>query len=101
MNEAVKRMVIAYLNCENVEYRSTGNSPWTKIRSLTLFEDPSLAFRIPPKTMTLNGLEVPHPSFAEDGYVINIDVKPSLSFKTNEDRRTFWHALCRLVKNED
>jgi hypothetical protein len=54
--------IIAYANCEKVEFRYINNVTWYKLKTdISIFNDDEYEFRITPKTININGHEVPEP----------------------------------------
>ena len=63
-----KEALIALANGEEVEYKTTDNagSKWHQAKMLTVntimnFDDACILFRLKPRTITINGIEVPAP----------------------------------------
>ena len=61
-----KEVLIALANGEEVEYKTTDNagSKWHQAKMLTVntimnFDDACILFRLKPRTITINGIEVP------------------------------------------
>ena len=69
-----KEALIALANGEEVEYKTTDNagSKWHQAKMLTVntimnFDDACILFRLKPRTITINGIEVPAPFEPKDG----------------------------------
>lgn len=69
-----KETLIALANGEEVEYKTTDNvgSKWHQAKMLTVntimnFDDACILFRLKPRTITINNIEVPAPFEPKDG----------------------------------
>ena len=69
-----KEALIALANGAEVEYKTTDNagSKWHQAKMLTVntimnFDDACILFRLKPRTITINGVEVPAPFEPKDG----------------------------------
>ena len=69
-----KDALIALANNQEVEYKTTDNagSKWHQAKMLTVntimnFDDACILFRLKPRTITINGIEVPAPFEPKEG----------------------------------
>lgn len=82
-----KEALIALANGEEVEFSNSGYDRWYLIESyenysLGEFFDDKLKFRLKPRTITLNGIEVPVPFEPKEGdryYYISFEFKDGYS----------------------
>ena len=95
-----KEVLIALANGEKVEYKTTDNagSKWHQAKMLTVntimnFDDACILFRLKPRTITINGVELNQCYSAAIDYTRN-EVK--VEFKNRNDAEALHDVISKL-----
>jgi len=104
-----KKEIIAWLDKEKVQWAGVDRENWQDLNDLayplTQFDSRCLKFRIAPKTININGHQVPEPCEEIKIFALNIDEREEIIEKVWSemkdalclDHRTFGHQLIEEV----